>query len=451
MAGSGFTKFMLSQMRLSQLRELARRTGVLRYSNMLRDQLIAAIHARPPLADSGAFAQQESGLSLDVPPTPSEAVPTSAIPITVPPTVVAQSAPLPFVEAPTPRPSAEVVPSVVASTKSTITATESPATASAAPSPSFVGVYSSTEKPAASESLPSAGPISAVNHPTWVALIPRDPQWAIVSWEISTADRDQALLAGGRELALRLTDVTDAPDQDGRPHTLQEVLVDGTAQEWHLPVPLGDRDYRVELGYRLPAGGWYSLARSGSTRIVAETDLTLEPFVPFAMVGLDDRSSGVPSMPLPGLHERIYQQVSVARRRISQGSEGFHQQSWEAGAGAGAGGQDSGAGPWASGREASGAGMPTRQRSFWLVADAELIVYGATDPAATVIVGNEVTPLTEEGTFQFHTAFPDGEQNYPIRAIAADGEQQRSITIDFKRSTPHAKVNSKESATAEWF
>jgi hypothetical protein len=59
--------------------------------------------------------------------------------------------------------------------------------------------------------------------------------------------------------------------------------------------------------------------------------------------------------------------------------------------------------------------------------------------------------LAEDGTFSFHATFPDGEQNYPIRALAADGEQRRSITLDFRRATPHAKVNTREDAVSEWF
>jgi hypothetical protein len=85
------------------------------------------------------------------------------------------------------------------------------------------------------------------------------------------------------------------------------------------------------------------------------------------------------------------------------------------------------------------------------VADAELIVYGATDPAATLFVGERVVPLAEDGTFRFHATFPDGEQQYPIRALAADGEQRRSVTMTFDRTTPHAQVNTREEAVAEWF
>ena len=47
--------------------------------------------------------------------------------------------------------------------------------------------------------------------------------------------------------------------------------------------------------------------------------------------------------------------------------------------------------------------------------------------------------------------FRDGQQVYPIRAVAADGEQERWVRLEFQRSTPEAQVNSKEEALVEWF
>jgi hypothetical protein len=40
---------------------------------------------------------------------------------------------------------------------------------------------------------------------------------------------------------------------------------------------------------------------------------------------------------------------------------------------------------------------------------------------------------------------------YPITAVAAVGEQRRSITLEFARRTPHAAGNSQDDAVAEWF
>jgi hypothetical protein len=288
---------------------------------------------------------------------------------------------------------------------------------------------------------------------TSVVFLPRDPQWAYVFWEISEADRNQAQAAGASQLCLRVADVTGLAAGAAHPHTLQEVVVDSHASEWYLPVPLSDRDYRVELGYRKGAGGgWISLAFSSVARVPAlhPSDQILDQFVPFS---LDSTPAVLPTPMEPadtGLHERLYQTATSQWRRIGRGSEAFHE--LEA-AGLDTGELNaSGAGIWASGRSASGiGGVAPRPRSFWLVADAELIVYGATDPSARLTIGGEEVPLSADGTFRIQVPFRDGQQLYPIEAVAADGEQKRSITLEFERSTPEDHSNPADQAALEWF
>ena len=390
MVSPGFSKDVLAQMRLSQLRELARRLRVGRYSSMLRLDLLSAIQAQAPRVHA-------------------------AEPFTEPTTVV--------------------VPPVQMADQT-----------SSEGSPCVLAPMPSTETVS-----PSEVPALVAERPTWVSFQPLDSQWALVRWGILSADREEARAAGGQQLALRITDVTDRLSQDGRPHTLQEVMVEANSQEWHIPVPLGERDYRVELGYRTSTGGWISLRYSSVGRMPGDLDLGSSAFVPFSMVETrEDAVTWNAPLARPGQHERIYQQSSQGYQRLRLGSEAFHEQGAWSHDGA-AGGHLSGVGPWASGREASGAGLAPRQRSFWLVADAELIVYGATDPAATLTVGADQHALTIDGTFSLHMAFPDGDQTFPIQALAADGEQKRSITLDFRRTTPHAQANTREAAVAEWF
>ena len=298
--------------------------------------------------------------------------------------------------------------------------------------------------------LPPAPRPSAAN--TSVVFLPRDPQWAYVFWDISESDRASALATGATQLCLRVADVTGLPGGSAHPHTLQEVVVDSHATEWYLPVPLCDRDYRVELGYRKGSGGWISLAFSSVARVPAQhpSEQILDQFVPFS---LDTAPAILPTPVEPadaGLHERLYQTATARWRSLGRGSEAFHE--------LGAAGLDtselntSGAGIWASGRNASGiGGVASRQRSFWLVADAELIVYGATDPAARLTIGGEEVPLSTDGTFRVQVPFRDGQQLYPIEAVAADGEQKRNITLEFSRSTPEDNSNPAEKAVSEWF
>jgi hypothetical protein len=86
-----------------------------------------------------------------------------------------------------------------------------------------------------------------------------------------------------------------------------------------------------------------------------------------------------------------------------------------------------------------------------LVADAELIVYGATEPDAAVSIGGRPIKLNPDGTFRFHMSFQDGLIDYPIVAVAADGEQHRSVHMKFERETPARNTNTKEEAVQEWF
>ncbi|MCP9927261.1 DUF4912 domain-containing protein [Cyanobium sp. CH-040] len=289
---------------------------------------------------------------------------------------------------------------------------------------------------------------------TSVVFLPRDPQWAYVFWEISDADRAAAQAAGASQLCLRVADVTGLPGGSAHPHTLQEVIVDSHATEWYLPVPLSDRDYRVELGYRKGgSGGWMSLAFSSVARVPAlhPSDQILDQFVPFSLESAPAPTPQAPVEPVgdTGLHERLYQSATSQWRRISRGSEAFHELE-----GAGLEGAElnaSGIGIWASGRDSGIGGVAPRQRSFWLVADAELIVYGATDPSARLSIGGEDVPLSADGTFRVQVPFRDGKQLYPIEAVAADGEQKRNITLEFTRSTPEDNSNPAEKAASEWF
>ncbi|MEB3259885.1 MAG: DUF4912 domain-containing protein, partial [Cyanobacteriota bacterium] len=120
---------------------------------------------------------------------------------------------------------------------------------------------------------------------TRVVFLPRDPQWAYVFWEISEDDREEALRNGAQQLCLRVADVTGLAGGSSHPHTLQEVVVDSHATEWYLPVPLSDRDYRVELGYRKGGGGWISLAHSSVARVPAlhPSEQILDQFIPFSL------------------------------------------------------------------------------------------------------------------------------------------------------------------------
>ena len=75
------------------------------------------------------------------------------------------------------------------------------------------------------------------------------------------------------------------------------------------------------------------------------------------------------------------------------------------------------------------------ERGFRLNLSTELIVYGATEPDATVTIQGHPVRLSPDGTFRLRLALPDGEQTIGVKAVRADGEESREITPVVSRRT----------------
>jgi len=308
-----------------------------------------------------------------------------------------------------------------------------------------------------------------------IVLLPRDPQMAYAYWDVPNERREEMRRQGGVRLALRLYDVTDIDLDSQSAHSLQQYECDEMARDWYFPVPVSDRDYVVEIGYVCNDGRWLVLARSTPVHVppVYPSDWIEDQFMTVDW-NLDLRGQQLaslthPSQQTPEQQESpIYNGIfAMAQSAEAQRVAGSLFGSMQQVPGSMAPQQavssyvfPSGVGMWAvptmSGLTMSGVGFsasapPIRPRKFWLVADAELIVYGATEPDATVTVGGQPIQLNADGTFRFQMSFQDGVIDYPIVAVAADGEQTRSIHMKFERETPSRHTNTKENAVEEWF
>ena len=215
MVASGFPSNNLAHLSLRQLRELASQLEVGRYSRLLKEQLVLAIQSRASLDE----------------PEPGAAILAAA----------ASEPPSPGAQTPSP--------------------------GDQAPSHGAQPLNSWSDVPSLQALEAKLPPALRPVGETRVVFLPRDPQWAYVFWQISAADHTKALAGGGEQLALRVMDFTGRNGGTAHPHTLQEVVVDGAAHEWYIPVPLSDRDYRVELGFRKTEAGGISLAISAAARM----------------------------------------------------------------------------------------------------------------------------------------------------------------------------------------
>lgn len=407
----------LEEMTLRQLRRVASRYGVSRYSRMRKDQLLAAIQD----------VQQQDFVAPMVPHTSS-------------------SDPLPAQE-------------LVGAAKFDV--------GTAVYDPSLASV---------DEGL---GDLPEGYGDSRIVLMPRDPQWAYTYWDIPNEHRAQMRSQGGQQLALRIYDATDLDLNHQVPHSVQEYPCDEMAREWYLPIPVSDRDYIVEIGYRTFDGRWLMLSRSTAVRIppTYPSDWVDDHFVTVeweselrgqVIADLKQPTRTVVTYGKTGdstLHDQMF---DMAQGPESQRIAGSVYGSMQHGAlpeqALSSYVFPSGVGLWAlptasgiSGLTASGMGMfsasvgGAKPRQFWLVADAELIVYGATEPDATVTIGGQQIQLSPDGTFRYQMSFQDGLIDFPIFAVAADGEQNREVHLKFTRETPERRTNTKAEAIEEWF
>jgi hypothetical protein len=82
-------------------------------------------------------------------------------------------------------------------------------------------------------------------------------------------------------------------------------------------------------------------------------------------------------------------------------------------------------------------GVTERRKGFWFNVNAELIIYGATEPDARVTIGGRVIRLRRDGTFSYRFALPDGTYALPATATSADGTDQRTAALRFERGTTY--------------
>ena len=427
----------LTEMTLRQLRRVASEYGVSRYSRMRKDQLLASI-------------QEIERTRFSTPPTPSR-------------TLEAQEA-------------VEATKFDVGQSDSQLETTGLATTGLATTGLATTGLATVD---ADLIDLPEGYGDSRI------VLMPRDPQWAYTYWDIPHEHKQELRRHGGQQLALRVYDVTDINLEYQSPHSVQEYPCDEMAREWYLPIPVSDRDYAIEVGYRTGDGRWLMLSRSIPVRVppVYPSDWVEDQFITLAW---DEDTRGKTFMELvpPSQKSTITAGTNgAATARTADGNPIYDEifgmaQTTEAMRIAGSlyGSMQqaaaaphlesissyvfpSGVGMWAlptvSGLTMSGAGFsasapPIRPRKFWLIADAELIVYGATEPDATVTIGGRPIPLNSDGTFRFQMSFQDGMIDFPIMAVAADGEQNREIHLKFERETPARRTNTHAEAVEEW-
>ncbi len=92
----------------------------------------------------------------------------------------------------------------------------------------------------------------------------------------------------------------------------------------------------------------------------------------------------------------------------------------------------------AQGGISSPVGGQPQPKGFWFNINAELVIYGATEPDATVTIAGRQIKLRPDGTFSYRFALPDGDFTLPAAAISLAGSELRWANLQFVRNTQYS-------------
>ena len=249
----------------------------------------------------------------------------------------------------------------------------------------------------------------------------KDPWWLYAYWEIQSHIERQVRSQlrpeefSGLQTVLRVYDVTGLSDTPSgavsgtlpppSAHSWFDVPLSGMASNWYIHTNAPNRAFLVDMGLLTTQGRLLILARSNR--------VTAPRFGPSDVIDEAWMSADDQYWQLFGLAGSLGSGASgglkalIERKGYSPGfSPGFFSPS-----------------------------KSQPARSFWFWVDAELIVYGATDPKASVTIQGQPVALRPDGSFSIRMALPDGMQIVPVEATSPDRQETRIITPKVSRQT----------------
>ena len=293
-------------------------------------------------------------------------------------------------------------------------------------------------------------------------LTARDPHWLYANWDLT--QEQQARLnarSGDGHLVLRIYPGGLAG------HAIYEIHVHPESRHWFAHVDHAGNSYAAELGFYSTVGRWTRVAASGATvtppdavspddevefatipfefpfaRLMEIVKAAVMEHVPLTQAIEELRRGGHPELPRlagNGQHWTRRQEEALANivridpmRRVWMGSMEItelirRRLAQEI--------SSLGISSFGVSSFSSPLGGVERMKGFWFNVNAELIIYGATEPDAKVTLGGHEIRLRPDGTFSYRFSLPDGNYDLPAVAVSADGTDARAADLKFSRET----------------
>ncbi len=259
-------------------------------------------------------------------------------------------------------------------------------------------------------------------------LLPKDPAWLFLFWEITQETFDYVRGQYGQEVlnqsrsVIRLHDVTGVEYFDGtNSHAFYDMNVIFDAGSWYIHAPQAGHSYVADLGFITPQGQFILLTRSNQ--------MTLPPGRVSDVV--DDKWMCVEGDFIKLLQLSGADRIGIGASELMQVVD----QRWKLTEIAGAGlAPSSATSSWSSfALHTVPAPVPQEDEDIWLQADCEIIVYGSASANAFVTINGKEIQL-QNGKFSLRQALPAGAVlDLPIAASNKSGTKTRQVHIKASR------------------
>jgi hypothetical protein len=305
-------------------------------------------------------------------------------------------------------------------------------------------------------------------------LTARDPHWLYAHWDLT---REQQLKLNVQSADGHLVLRIYAHKIEG--HPTYEIHVHPESRHWFTHVERAGDSYVAELGYYSALGKWARVSTSSGTMTPpdavsseTDTDFATIPFefpfakllelikaavcenLPLAQALEELRRHGYPDLPrvtatttvpqpacwTPQQEQALAKIINIdAVRRVWMGSLEItelirrklaHEVS-------SLGASQFGISSTGVSSLSSPFGGLEKAKGFWFNVNAELIIYGATEPDAKVTLGGHEIKLRPDGSFSYRFSLPDGKYDLPAVAVCAAGDDARAADLKFSRETEY--------------
>lgn len=249
-----------------------------------------------------------------------------------------------------------------------------------------------------------------------IIMMIRDPYWLHAYWELTPASIERAKVALGQywhvsKPILRLSTIEEETSGGVIRTLLRDIEIHGGVNHWYIDVKDPPKSYQLDIGYLTSCNHFHCLVRSNVVNTASARkpalldehwrDVAQEADRIFAISGgheVDEKHSQLRKI----FEEKLRRPIGLPiKTQFGMGAES----------------------------------IGNERVDFHIEIDVEMVLYGACEPGAHVVLKEEPIRLKDDGTFILRFPLPDRRQVFPLVAKSADGMEEQTVILAVERNT----------------